>query len=134
MRGGANLRGFLRLLVAAAIALGGVVSAQASVFVLMSDAELAAASHAAWLATVRSIESAMMADGRIYTYVTLAADDKLAGSEAELDRNNPNGNAALCINCGQCVAKCPQEINIPVELEKAHAILGKRRRISDHYS
>ena len=58
---------------------------------------------------------------------------KLAGSKDRLDKENPNGNASLCIECGKCLEKCPQEINIPVELEKVHAILGKRGRISDHY-
>ena len=59
---------------------------------------------------------------------------KLAGSKAELDRENPNGNASMCVECGKCLEKCPQEINIPLDLAKTHAILGKRGRISDHYS
>jgi hypothetical protein len=59
---------------------------------------------------------------------------KLAGSKAELDRENPNGNASRCVECGECLEKCPQEINIPVDLAKTHAILGKRGRISDHFS
>jgi predicted aldo/keto reductase-like oxidoreductase len=58
---------------------------------------------------------------------------KLAGSKEKLDKENPNGNASLCIECGKCLEKCPQKINIPVELEKAHAILGKRDSISKHY-
>jgi predicted aldo/keto reductase-like oxidoreductase len=57
----------------------------------------------------------------------------LAGSVEDLDMENPNGNASICIECGECVEKCPQQINIPVELEKVHAILGTRGRISDHY-
>ncbi len=59
---------------------------------------------------------------------------KLVGKKDKLDNKNPNGNALLCINCGECLEKCPQEINIPVELEKVHAILGKRESISKHYS
>ncbi|MEJ2737248.1 MAG: aldo/keto reductase [Anaerolineae bacterium] len=58
---------------------------------------------------------------------------RLAGSREEVDQENPNGSAFLCIDCGECLEKCPQEINIPVELEKVHAILGKRGRISQHY-
>jgi predicted aldo/keto reductase-like oxidoreductase len=58
---------------------------------------------------------------------------RLAASKAEVDKANPNGNASLCIDCGECLEKCPQEIHIPVELEKVHAILGKRGRISQHY-
>lgn len=58
---------------------------------------------------------------------------KLAGSKSELNSEKSNGNALMCINCGECIEKCPQEINIPVELEKVHAILGKREKIEKHY-
>jgi hypothetical protein len=59
---------------------------------------------------------------------------KMADSKNKLDKENPNGNALLCVNCGECLEKCPQEINIPVELEKVHAILGKRESIGKYYS
>ena len=58
---------------------------------------------------------------------------RLARSNGKLDKENPNGNASVCVQCGQCVEKCPQQINIPEELEKVDAILGKRRRISAYY-
>ena len=59
---------------------------------------------------------------------------KLAGTKASLDLNNPNGNGSICISCGECLEKCPQEINIPVELERVHAILGKGESIGKFYS
>jgi len=59
---------------------------------------------------------------------------KLAGTKEKLDKENPNGNGSLCVICGECLDKCPQEINIPLELERAHAILGKRDPILKHYS
>jgi predicted aldo/keto reductase-like oxidoreductase len=59
---------------------------------------------------------------------------KLTGSKEKLDREDPNGNASLCVRCNKCVEKCPQEIAIPDELEKVHAILGKRERISKYYA
>ena len=54
---------------------------------------------------------------------------KLTGSKAKVDKENPNGNASLCVRCNQCVEHCPQGIAIPDELEKVHAILGKGQRI-----
>ena len=58
---------------------------------------------------------------------------RLAGSKEKANRENPNGNASLCVQCGQCAPKCPQAIDIPGELEKVHAIVAKRGRILDHY-
>lgn len=37
---------------------------------------------------------------------------------AEFD---PDMMASACVNCGACVKKCPQHINIPEELKKIHA-------------
>jgi len=58
---------------------------------------------------------------------------RLANSKKRLDAENSNGNASLCVKCGKCLPQCPQSINIPEELDKVLAILGKRGRISDHY-
>lgn len=43
------------------------------------------------------------------------------------------GNASLCIECGECLEKCPQNIQIPEVLKKVDAILGKKRKISDFF-
>jgi len=43
------------------------------------------------------------------------------------------GNASLCIECGECIEKCPQKIQIPEVLKKVDAILGKRKKISDFF-
>ncbi|MEE8392659.1 MAG: aldo/keto reductase [Anaerolineae bacterium] len=58
---------------------------------------------------------------------------KLASSKKRLDKHNPNGNASMCIKCDKCVEKCPQQINVPEELEKVHAIVGERGEISAYY-
>jgi len=58
---------------------------------------------------------------------------KLTGLKVKLDKENPNGNGSLCVICGECLEKCPQKINIPLELERAHPILGKRDPILKYY-
>ncbi len=71
---------------------------------------------------------------RIRRFQVRRGYNKLAGTKEKLDKENPNGNGSLCVICGECLDKCPQEINIPLELERAHAILGKRESISKYYS
>ncbi len=71
---------------------------------------------------------------RIRRFQVRRGYNKLAGTKENLDKENPNGNGSLCVICGECLDKCPQEINIPLELERAHSILGKRDSISKHYS
>jgi len=58
---------------------------------------------------------------------------KMAASPKELNQTKSNGNASLCVNCGICLEKCPQEINIPDELKNVHLILKKGKKISDIY-
>ncbi|MBY9018806.1 MAG: aldo/keto reductase [Candidatus Lokiarchaeota archaeon] len=58
---------------------------------------------------------------------------KLVNSRKKLNKEYPNGNASLCTKCGECLEKCPQQINIPEELEKVDAILGKGKKISEFY-
>jgi len=54
---------------------------------------------------------------------------KLQNSKKKVDINNPNGNATLCIKCNLCVEKCPQKINIPLELDKVKKIFEKRKAL-----
>jgi len=49
---------------------------------------------------------------------------KAAGDEAE-------GAQTLCIQCGECLEKCPQEINIPDIMEKANLIFRDGKEVSD---
>jgi len=75
-----------------------------------------------------------MEPGRFARWMVKRGYTRLADSKDKLDKENPNGSASLCVNCGKCVEKCLQQINIPEELVKTHAILGKRERISKHYA
>ncbi|MGD0804642.1 MAG: aldo/keto reductase [Candidatus Bathyarchaeia archaeon] len=57
----------------------------------------------------------------------------LAKPGGRVDREKPNGNASVCVNCGRCAERCPQHIDIPSELRKTHEILGKGKKIRDFY-
>jgi uncharacterized protein len=59
---------------------------------------------------------------------------RLADSKETLNKENPNGNASICVSCGKCLEKCPQHIQIPDEMKKVDAILGHREPIEKHYS
>jgi len=58
---------------------------------------------------------------------------KMVDSTKKLNKTKSNGNASLCTNCGICLEKCTQEINIPDELKNVHLILKKGKKISDIY-
>jgi predicted aldo/keto reductase-like oxidoreductase len=79
------------------------------------------------------LNNVSMEHRRLMRWMVRRGYNRLADSKEKLDQENPNGNASLCVDCGQCSKKCPQQINIPVELEKVHAIVGRRGRIADHY-
>jgi predicted aldo/keto reductase-like oxidoreductase len=79
------------------------------------------------------LNNVAMDSSRLRRWMTRRGYGRLAGSKEKVDQENPNGNASLCVACGQCLEKCPQQINIPEELVKAHGILGRRERISKHY-
>lgn len=55
---------------------------------------------------------------------------KLASTEKQLNPESPNGNGSFCRDCGKCLDHCPQKIDIPCELKKAHEVLKKGRKAS----
>ncbi|MFW9773028.1 MAG: aldo/keto reductase [Candidatus Thorarchaeota archaeon] len=48
----------------------------------------------------------------------------------EIEQEN-NGNASVCTQCGECLEKCPQQINIPEELKKVDLIFAQSKKISE---
>jgi predicted aldo/keto reductase-like oxidoreductase len=58
---------------------------------------------------------------------------KLVSRKKRLDIDQPNGRASLCINCGDCLDKCPQDIAIPIELEKMDAVLGRWEKLGKQF-
>ena len=63
---------------------------------------------------------------RIRRLMARRAYRNLQGSRKKVDLDNPNGNASICIKCGICVEKCPQNIAIPKELDKVKKVFRKR--------
>jgi len=72
-------------------------------------------------------------DGRFLRWMERFNYRRLASKKGKVDRQNPNGDASLCVRCGKCLEKCPQQIVIPDELAKVQAILGRGERIDKHF-
>jgi len=72
-------------------------------------------------------------DKGIRKWLTRRKYKTLESRRNRINLENPNGNATLCAKCNECIEKCPQEIQIPDELEKVHAILGEKKNVSDYY-
>jgi len=72
------------------------------------------------------LNNVFLEKSRYRRFQTKRAYKKLKSSKNKVNLSIPDGNAKLCINCGQCIEKCPQKINIPEELEKVKNNLGKQ--------
>jgi predicted aldo/keto reductase-like oxidoreductase len=62
--------------------------------------------------------------------------DRMAKSQEELEKKiaegeEADGSAELCIECDECLDKCPQQIDIPEYMKKAVAILGEGKKVSE---
>jgi len=68
---------------------------------------------------------------RLFKLLDRGRYKKLAGNPDKADKKNPDGNASICTECGKCIPKCPQAINIPEELKRVHMVLGEKKKISD---
>ena len=79
------------------------------------------------------LNSFSLDDGMMRRIQNRAGYRRLANTKEKIDKQNPDGNASLCVECGQCLEKCPQKIDIPEELKKVHAVLGKRQNISRYF-
>ena len=66
---------------------------------------------------------------RIVQWMVTRNYRRMAKNRKQLDAHKENGRASLCIKCNACVSKCPQQINIPAELEKVVAVFEKGKKV-----
>lgn len=74
--------------------------------------------------------------GTVQNPIVLYFYGSLAKTPEELEQKRAEGEEAegaqtLCIQCGECLEKCPQEINIPDIMEKANLIFKDGKEVSD---
>ena len=80
-----------------------------------------------------TLNNVAMETGWLSTFMARRKYNSFEKDSKKINPDKPNGNASVCVNCGQCNEKCPQRIEIPEELKKVDVILGKGGKISDHY-
>ena len=51
-----------------------------------------------------------------------------------LQEGEVEGSASLCTECGECLEKCPQQINIPEMMKKAKAVFENGKEISEIFN
>jgi hypothetical protein len=54
--------------------------------------------------------------------------------EKKTDKDEFEGAATLCVQCGECLDKCPQQIDIPDIMKKANLIFEEGKKISEMLS
>jgi predicted aldo/keto reductase-like oxidoreductase len=57
----------------------------------------------------------------------------MASTPEEAAKQPDNGNASLCAECGECLDKCPQHINIPEELKRVVMVFEKGISLDNTY-
>lgn len=57
----------------------------------------------------------------------------LSKTVSEVESVPNSGNASLCIECGICLDKCPQNINIPSEMQTIKKLFAENLTVKDVY-
>jgi predicted aldo/keto reductase-like oxidoreductase len=53
--------------------------------------------------------------------------NNLAKTKEEQQKTGKEGSSLLCVECGACLPKCPQSINIPEELKNVNNVISKHK-------
>lgn len=62
---------------------------------------------------------------RVFNAYSMYQDEQRAKSSYKYLSKN-DADASACIDCGECLPKCPQKIEIPTELERMHEYFEKQ--------
>lgn len=62
--------------------------------------------------------------------------NRMAKTEKDFEKRKTDGEevegaATLCIQCGECLDKCPQQIDIPSCMEQANALFEENKKVSE---
>jgi predicted aldo/keto reductase-like oxidoreductase len=69
---------------------------------------------------------------RMHTFLIRRRYGKKPRNAKQLEKRPGGGAASLCTECKACIKKCPQGLDVPTELKKVHAVLGKGEKV-DRY-
>jgi len=69
--------------------------------------------------------------GRITFFYNYLAKTQEEIEKKKIEGEEFDGAATLCIQCGECLEKCPQQIEIPDFMEKANEIFENGKKISE---
>ncbi|MFX0138183.1 MAG: aldo/keto reductase, partial [Candidatus Hodarchaeota archaeon] len=64
--------------------------------------------------------------------------NRMVKTQEELEKGLSEGDevegaASLCIQCGECLEKCPQQLDIPDIMEKTNAIFKEGKKVTDFF-
>lgn len=79
------------------------------------------------------INNLALEKSKFMSFKTRRSYKKLISDPAKLNSEKTNGNASICTECGICIQKCPQGINIPEELKKVDLVLNQGKKLEDVY-
>jgi len=68
---------------------------------------------------------------RIFLFYNYLVKTRKDIEERRSKGEKASGAATLCIQCGECLEKCPQQIDIPAFMEKANEIFENGKKISE---
>lgn len=77
----------------------------------------------------KSIGSGKAIMNKFIQFQIMNSYKKLPGKKKDITPKRKGGKASMCIDCKVCLPKCPQQINIPEELQKIVSVFEKKKPV-----